>query len=191
MAKSLSKVKSLSGGDPVTPSTSATATSKVSPEQLDAFVNFLQQGKRSPMDYANEMSKRGYWGASEMFSGARDSAAGFAIDNRLNPNKSLQNYMGARKNSRLWHTELLQHVLGKAKQLGIKDKTALIANKDLLLKTSRMNPDDFKAVTSQPAGSGETREQNFWRIAGELYDDLNKKELAATTTSNSTMLAKK
>ena len=156
----------------------ATSSSTVSPEQLAKFSNFLPEGKRSPKDYADELSKRGYWGASDMYKGAKDSAVGFAKDGRTEPDNATQNYNNNRKYSQLWHSELLTHVLSEAKRLGIKDKNTLIANKDMLVNSSRIGADNFNAISNQPAGAGETKGQNFFRVAGELYDELNKKEKA-------------
>lgn len=166
------------GGDPVIASAKmplAATTSKVSPEDLEKFVNYLPEGKRSPVDFANDMSKRGYWGASDMYKGAQDTAAAFARDGRLDPNNAGQNYKDNRKYSQLWHNELIQDVIGQAKKAGIKDKTAFLANKDYLLSKSRMNPNDFNTVMNQNAGNGESRGQNFWRVTGDLYNELQKK----------------
>ncbi len=173
-------------GDPITGI--ATTASKVSPEQLEQFVNFLPEGQRSPMDFAKEMDKRGYWGASDMYKGAQDTAAQFAKDGRQSTNPA-KDYTDNRKYSQLWHTELLQNVLANAKKIGVKNSAEFLANKDYLLNHSKFGNDNFNTIMNQPAQGGETRGQNFWRVASTLYDDLQKKE--KTSTPPSSLLVKK
>ena len=171
-------------GDPVL----ATTKSTVSPQQLEQFVNFLPDGHRSPVDFANELSKRNYWGAADMFKGAQDTQAAFAKDGRTSVNAPEQDYKNNRKNSMLWHQELLQDVLGNAKKMGMKNKQELMANKDTLLKNTRLGTDTFNAIMNQYAGGGESRGDNFWKVTGGLYDDLQNKE---KVNNLSTALAKK
>lgn len=171
-------------GDPVL----ATKKSTVSPEQLEKFVNFLPEGKRSPTDFANEMSKRGYFGSADMYKGAQDTQAAFAKDGRISPDTTSQDYKNNRKNSILWHQELLQDVLSNAKRMGMKNSQEIMANKDILLKNSRLGTDTFNAVMNQNAGGGESRGDNFWRVSGGLYDDLQNRE---KVNNLSTALAKK
>ena len=159
-------------GDPVL----ATTKSTVSPQQLEKFVNFLPEGKRSPVDFANEMGKRGYWGVSNMYQGAQDTQAAFAKDGRTSENAPEVDYKNNRKNAMLWHQELLQDVLGNAKKMGMKNSQEIMANKDTLIKNSRLGADTFNAIMNQNAGGGESRGDNFWRVSGGLYDDLQKKE---------------
>ena len=154
----------------------AVSRSTVSPEDLEKFANYLPEGQRSPFDYANEMSKRGYWGAPDMMKGAQDSAAGFAKDNRANPEGAAADYKDDRKYSQLWHNELIQNVLTTAKKWGIKDKQGMLANKDALLANTRLGTDDFNKVMNVPAGAGESKADNFWRVTGDLYNDQNAKQ---------------
>lgn len=165
---------SILAGDPIPKL--ATSKSTVSPQALEKFVNFLPEGKRNTVDFANELGKRGYWGASDMYKGAANTQQQFAADNRANPNAASQNYNGNRTNSMLWHQELLQDVLGTAKKLGMKDKNTMLANKDLLINNSRFGKSNFDAIMNQPASSNESRGDNFWKVTSGLYDDLNKKE---------------
>lgn len=171
-------------GDPVL----ATTKSTVSPQQLEKFVNFLPDGKRSPVDFADELGKRGYWGASDMFKGAQDTQAAFAKDGRISPNTTSQDYKNNRKNSMLWHQELLQDVLFNAKRMGMKNSQEIMANKDMLLKNTRLGSGTFNAIMNQNAGGGESRGENFWRVSGGLYDDLQNKEKVNNLSS---ALAKK
>ena len=171
-------------GDPVLAHTKST----VSPQQLEQFVNFLPDGKRSPVDFANEMGRRNYWGASDMHKGAQDTQAAFAQDGRISPNTASQDYKSNRKNSMLWHQELLQDVLTNAKKMGMKNSQELMNNKDILLKNTRLGADDFNSIMHQYAGGGESRGDNFWRVTGGLYNDLQNRE---QVNNLSTALAKK
>lgn len=187
--KSLSNMTSIKGGE--LPK-QATSSSTVSPQQLEQFVNFLPEGKRSPIDFANEMSRRGYAGAADMYKGAQDTQAAFAKDGRLSPDTASQDYTNNRKYSQLWHTELIQSVLSNAKRLGMKDKNTILANKDILLKNTRFGPENFNAIMSQNAGGGESKADNFWRTTGDLYNDLQKREQLPKSQSPSiTNLANK
>lgn len=183
--KSLSSIKSL--GDEIPKP--ATSNSSVSPQQLESFINFLPDGHRSPMDFANELSKRGYWAASDLYKGAQDTKVAFAKDGRDSPDTATQDYQNNRKYSQLWHTELIQSVLGNAKKLGMKDKATILANKDLLLKNTRFGPENFNAIMNQNAGGGESRADNFWKVTGNLYDDLNKREKSTLPTTPSPSIA--
>lgn len=175
--KSLSNMTSIKEGE--LPKL-ATTSSTTSPEQLEKFINFLPEGKRSPMDFANEMGRRGYWGSGDMAQGAKDTQVAFAKDGRESPNTAGQDYTNNRKYSQLWHTELIQGILSNAKKLGMKDKATMLANKDLLLKNTRFGPDNFNSIMNQSAGAGESRADNFWRTTGDLYNDLQKREQLQT-----------
>ncbi len=149
--------------------------SKISPEDLEKFINFLPEGKRSPVDFANELGKRGYWGAADMFKGAQDTAGAFGKDGRTLPQAPNVAYKNNRINSQLWHQELINSVLGTAKKLGMKNKAEMMNNKDLLLQQSSLGKEGFDAVMKQGFAAGKTRGDNFWDTVGGLYEDLNKR----------------
>jgi hypothetical protein len=129
----------------------ATPLKKLTPEQLNAFTNWIPSGDSKAM--AADLGKRGLIGADQLI-------------NDIQPN--IITAGSARATQSAWKPAVILNILQKARQFGLKTLTELLANKDVLID----NP-DYKKAVNHPMF--QQIHPNWWQtIAGIYKDQLNK-----------------
>jgi hypothetical protein len=146
MAKSLL----FGGGTPiVTP-----PLRRLSQEELSNFSNWIPSNDSKEM--ASDLSKRGLHGATGL------------ITEQQSPIITGQNSKSYQSS---WKTAAIQRIISKARELGLKTPTEVMANKNVLI------PTEYKAAINDPFFN--QIHSNFWDVVNGIYKDQLNKE--ATT----------
>lgn len=149
----MATAKLFGGGNPVAKGVAVVPAKlrQLSADEMNQFTNWIPS--RDTKEMSADLAKRGLVNASQL------------IEDKQPKIVTNENSRGIQSS---WKTAAILNILQRARELGIKNPTELVANKDVLMQK------EYKDAINSPTFM--QIHPNWWNVVGDLYKERLSKE---------------